>query len=243
MSVKCSRCPLRKLPVFHRFTDSELEFMEGFKTGELSVEAGATIIEERTSSAHLFTALSGFGVRSRSLPDGSRQIVNFVLPGDFVGLQSAVLSEMDHGVEAVTPMVFCVFSRERFWELFKRSAERAYDIAWIAAREERTLGEMLTAVGRKSAVERVASFVLWLTTRTEELKMCGRDGAYPMPWRQHHVADALGLSLVHTNKTIRKLEKMAVLEWSNGHLFVLDASRLADLSGDAARQGELRPLV
>ena len=87
--------------------------METFKAGELVVDPGATILLEGTNSAHVFTVLSGWAFRFKSLEDGRRQILNFSLPGDFLGLQGSIFDKMQHSVEALTAAVLCVFPREK----------------------------------------------------------------------------------------------------------------------------------
>src|SRR5262245_38604794 len=85
--VPCEQCPLRVVPGFRRFTADELRFVANFKRGELVAEQGATILAEGTHSAQLFTLLSGWAFRFKTLEDGRRQILNYVLPGDLIGLQ------------------------------------------------------------------------------------------------------------------------------------------------------------
>ena len=109
----CTQCPLRSAPMLRDFSAEELAFMLSFKSGELSVAAGTTVLMEGTTSPHLYTVLSGWGIRYKALADGRRQILNFVLPADFIGLQAAILDEMQHSVEALTDVVLCVFPRER----------------------------------------------------------------------------------------------------------------------------------
>ncbi len=75
--VPCEKCPLRGKAVFRQFSETELEFVKEFKAGELSVEAGTTVLLEGTNSAHLYTVLSGWAFRYKMLPDGRRQILNF----------------------------------------------------------------------------------------------------------------------------------------------------------------------
>ena len=84
--TKCENCPLRSMSLFRDFSSQELQFVTHFKTGELNTEKGSTILVEGSHSAHLFTVLSGWAFRYKTLEDGRRQILNFVLPGDLVGL-------------------------------------------------------------------------------------------------------------------------------------------------------------
>jgi len=77
------------LPVFRPFTAEELAFISRFKKGELTVERGATVLVEGSHSAHLYTVLSGWAFRYKLLSDGRRQILNYTMPGDLIGLQGA----------------------------------------------------------------------------------------------------------------------------------------------------------
>ena len=116
--VPCEKCPLRQLEVLRDFTAKELEFVSNFKSGELNVEAGTSILLQSTNSAHLYTVLSGWAFRYKTLPDGRRQILNYALPSDLLGLQGSVNDEMQHSVEALTDMMLCVFPREKLWDLY-----------------------------------------------------------------------------------------------------------------------------
>jgi CRP-like cAMP-binding protein len=149
----CESCPLRPLPPFRAFETDEVEFISSFKKGELSVDKGAAVMVEGSHSAHLFTVLSGWGFRYKVLPDGRRQILNFVISGDFVGLQAGLALEMQH------------------------------------------------------------------------------------------VADTLGLSIVHTNKTLRKLSAKGLIVWGDGGCEVLDDDGLLAVAGWEGLSDNRRPLL
>ncbi len=146
-AVDCSKCPLRKKPLFSPFEEGELEFMQTFKVGELEVGPGTTIMMEGSNSPQLMTVLSGMGTRYTTLEDGRRQVINFVFPGDFIGLQAGLMGEMSHSVEASAKMVLCVFNRASLWDLFRNQPGRAYDLTWMAAVEEHFLGETIASLG------------------------------------------------------------------------------------------------
>src|SRR6185312_3020288 len=112
----------------------------------------ATILQEGTSTTYLFTVLIGWAFRYKTLPDGRRQILNFALPGDFIGLQAVLDKEVQHSVEALTDAVFCIFPREKLWTLYTSHPSLAFDITWLASREEQILDEHLVSIGRRSAI-------------------------------------------------------------------------------------------
>lgn len=243
MTTDCGRCPLRALRAFEPMDEREVDFMRGFKSGEMTIAPGAIILHQGSDSAHLFTVLDGFGMRTKLLSDGRRQVINFVMKGDFLGLQAEMLGEMAHSVEAVTAMRLCVFSRARIWELFSSAPSRAYDLTWTASREESLLGDRLVSVGQMSGEERVAHGLATLYRRGTALELLDDEGRMPLPFRQRDFADALGLSLVHTNKILRRLRERQIAIWREGLLTVLDEGALHAEALIEEEEERQRPLI
>jgi len=242
-SVPCEECPFRSFhSVFRDFTPDELQFISGFKVGELKVEKGNTFLLQGTSSAHLFTVLNGWAFRYKTLPDDRRQILNYALPGDFVGLQGSVLDQMEHSVEALTDMVLCIFPRDKLWELHRGHPTLAFDLTWLAAREEQIVDENLLSVGRRTALERVAYLLLHLYTRAKQVGLAkGKIVIFPLT--QQHVADTLGMSLVHTNKTFQRLRRSNAVRWNRNQLEVSDAKALAGIAQWDVPDRNIRPFI
>jgi CRP-like cAMP-binding protein len=238
----CEKCPLRPLQIFRAFEPEELAFVTRFKKGELSVEKGATVLAEGSASKNLFTVLSGWGFRYKLLPDGRRQILNYAISGDMIGLQGSLMGEMQHSIEALSPMLLCVFERSQLAELYRCHPGLAYDITWIASREEQMLDENLLSVGRRTALERAAYLIAFLSARARSVGLNGKK-SIEIPITQQHVADTLGLSLVHTNKTIRKLADRNLVRWRDRGCEVVDFDGLLALAGWAGLPEGLRPLV
>lgn len=238
--VPCEQCPLRPLASFRDFSETELKFVSSFKTGELTADTGTVILSEGAHSAHLFTLLSGWAFRFKMLDDGRRQILNYLLPGDLVGLQGSVIGEMDHSVEALTPLVLCVFQRDRLGDLFRNHPGLGFDVTWLASREERMLDDHLLSLGRRSALERAAYLLAFLHERARAV---GLGQAVHIPLTQQHVADTLGLSIVHTNKTLRKLANKGLIRWHGRSCEVLDAAGLARVAGWDGLGERVRPLI
>jgi CRP/FNR family transcriptional regulator, anaerobic regulatory protein len=242
MSVSCDKCPLRRCEYFLPFTEEELTFMKQFKAGELTVDAGSTVLMEGSNSPQVFTVLSGMGTRYKTLEDGSRQVINFLFPGDFIGLQAGIMGEMKHSVETSSPMTLCVFNRADLWNMFRAHPSRAYDLTWIAAVEEHFLGETLVALGQRSAGQRIAWALLRIHHRLRAVGL-EKAGTVPLAFRQQDLADALGLSLVHTNKTLMYLRKVGLAEWKDSRLTIQNREKLALYAGSAPEPLEKRPLM
>ncbi len=240
--IKCEECPLRRNDAFRDFTDKELEFVKKFKSGELVADAGTTIFLEGNNSAHVYTVLSGWVFRYKLLKDGRRQILNFGLPGDFFGLQTSMFAEMEYSVEALTDVVLCVFPREKIWELYRTYPGLAFDLTWLAAREQNILDENLLTVGRRTAIERVASVIVHMFLRLRQLGMT-RGRRMDLPVTQAQLSDALGLSHVHTNKTVKKLTDRDLIAWNPPELRIKDLEGLAAVADDELEDLPVRPMI
>ncbi|NVK13282.1 MAG: Crp/Fnr family transcriptional regulator [Rhodobacteraceae bacterium] len=241
-ATACQNCPLRKRAIFTPMSREEVAFTQSFKTGEMVVDAGTTILLEGSNSPQLFTVLKGMGTRYKTLENGRRQVINFLFPGDFAGLQAGLMGEMKHSVEATTSMTLCVFRRSALFELFQHHPERAYDLTWIAAVEEHFLGETIASLGQRDARQRIA----WALVRIyERLKAVGMEvkNAVPLPYRQQDLADALGLSLVHTNKMLKALRDTKLAEWQSGMLKIRNIPALAEMALIEESAPDVRPLI
>jgi CRP/FNR family transcriptional regulator len=241
--VPCEKCPLRGCESLRDFSAKEIEFVANFKSGELHIEAGTSILLQGTNSAHLYTILSGWAFRYKTLSDGRRQILNYAMPADLLGLQGSVNDEMQHSVEALTDIVLCVFPREKLWDLYVGFPTLAFDVTWLAAREEQVLDEHLLSVGRRSALERLAYLLLALFQRAEQIGLT-KNNSIQFPFTQQHVADTLGMSLVHTNKTLKRLMATKAVRWKDRLFEVLDRDELARLAKyEPAVQRARRPFI
>lgn len=242
MTRKCENCSLRELELFECLPDKQLRFLNQFKSGEMTVHAGSEILSQGSTSPQLYTVLEGMGLRYKTLASGRRQVIGFILPGDFIGLQAAVMSEMEHAAAASTPMRLCMFNRSDLWSLFKQQPQRAYDLVHLAAIEEYLLCESLTAVGQLDGMGRVAWALQRFFDRLTALNL-NRNNQVPLPFLQSDLADALGLSLVHTNKTLNALRREGVATWSDRRLVVHDPSELRRRSGMDTDVLGTRPLI
>jgi CRP-like cAMP-binding protein len=258
-ATACIECPLRDLPLFVPHSREELALVQHLKRREITLEAGATLIHEGQADTALYTLLQGWACRYKTLSDGRRQILNFLLAGDFIGVQQKMSDAAVHGVEMLTDARLCVFDRDALWTLHREQPSMGFNITWLTANEQSLVDDNLLSIGRRSAEERVATALILLYKRAAALRPAGGAGSatgegpaaatdtqpgVPFPLTQQHLADALGLSLAHTNKTLRRLEKRGLFRWADKRLQLPDPkalTRLADLYGDG--KPPPRPLV
>lgn len=230
------------MKAFSPLQPGELEYIENFRSEMVDLPAGSAIISEHRTSPRLFTLYAGWAFRYKTLSDGRRQILNFLVPGDFIGLQEEFADGATPGVEAVTPVRLCVFERDGLWPLFREYPSLGYDITWLAAREEHWVDHHLVSAGRRNAMERVAMLLIHLYRRAERVGLA-QDGAVPFPFNQQHIADTLGLSLVHTNKTLRRLQAMGLHSLNDGWLRLLAPRSLERLADYFERPMRTVPLI
>jgi len=240
--TSCHACPLRQTSAFAGNTPEEIEFIQAFKKREIQVAAGRTIMSEGDHSGELYTLLSGWAFRYRTLRDGRRQILNFLLPGDFVGLQEQLEQVSPHGIEALSNTRLCVFPRKRLWDLYSKHPSLGFDITWLSAHEELIVDENLLSAGRRTAAERIAMLLIHLYKRAESVGLVGPEGVH-LPLTQQHIADALGLSLVHTNKTMRRLKTQGLYTLLDGRLKIINPAAMAQLADYYALALRGRPLI
>lgn len=216
--------------------------MDGFKRGELVVEPGATILLEKGASPHLYTVLEGWAYRHKEIEDGRRQVLNFALPGDLIGLQLAVLNEIHHTVTALTQVRLCVFQRDQLWSIYRDHPDLAYSMTWVAAREVQLLDGLLLSVGQRTAIERTAYLALHLYDRARAVGYASND-VLRTPFGQAQFADALGITTVHLSRTLRKLRDQGLMRWQEGTIYLEDRPELELLAAYERADGEGRPLI
>ncbi len=242
MQVPCYECALRSCGLFKRVTDEELRFIDEIKREHLEVAAGEEIIRIGDEAPEVYTLYAGWAFRYKMLPDGRRQILSFLLPGDLLGLQAAMFDAALFGIEALTAVQLCVLPRKKVWALFGQMPGLAFDVAWLGSRSESFVDENLTSVGRRSASERVAALIVTLYKRAAALGMV-KDNAFAFPLTQQHIADALGLSLVHTNKTLAKLKRMGMFKQYNGTVTLTNPRVLERVAQHFDEEVPMRPLI
>jgi CRP/FNR family transcriptional regulator, anaerobic regulatory protein len=244
----CQNCRLRQTGAFTAVKPDELAFIQTFRTTTQSSKAGSTLIYEQKPNGKLFTLYSGWAFRYKTLSDGRRQILNFLLPGDFIGLQQEFADGAMHGIEALTDVSLCVFQRDGLWDLFRSHPSLGYDVTWMSAREEGFVDDGLLTTGRRNATERVAMLLMHLYRRIERIGLEQKDtdgagGSIEFPLNQQHIADNLGLSLVHTHKTMRRLHKLGLHELVNGRLRLRNTKALERIADYYDRPSKKVPLL
>lgn len=230
-ALRCVDCPLRRLDLYQPVNATELAIIDELKSADADYRAGELLIAENADDTPLFTLLRGWAIRFKSLSGGRRQIMNVLLPGDFIGLQQKMSDAASHGVQALTDVQVCRFARDAVWTLHRELPSLGYDVTWLSANQNSLVDDNLLSVGRRSALERVSALLLTLYVRA--LPHDGDAGAVGLhfPLTQQHIADAMGLSLVHTQRVLRQLRERGLYEMRDGaRLLLPDPKALSQLA-------------
>ncbi|MEM1149176.1 MAG: Crp/Fnr family transcriptional regulator [Pseudomonadota bacterium] len=186
---------------------------------------GDIIVRQGGDYSNIYLVDRGWAVRSRYLPNGTRQIVNVGMPGDFLAMNALLFRTSDFELACKTDVVAYRFSADRLGTALANQSVLSSALFWVNAHEESLLAERIVSLGRRTARERTAHILCELISR---LEICGVDDISRLfiPLSQTDFADILGISLVHMNKTLRRLESDKIISFRNATLRVLDRQRL-----------------
>jgi CRP-like cAMP-binding protein len=219
----------RKLSAFVKLSNSDLTVMSDLYRRRRSFAVGVDMIHQGQIDHSAFVLASGWACSYKILRNGTRQIVDFQIPGDFLGLRSVLFRTSDHNVEPITPVQASQVHEADLLSAFAKTPRLATAVLWAASRDEAMVVEHLIDMGRRSASERMAHFLLELGTRLRLVGMADREG-FSCPLSQYLLADALGLSAVHVNRVLRELREEGLLTFQKGCVVFDDFDGLVDFA-------------
>ena len=163
----------------------------------------------------IYRLASGWMARSRLLPDGRQQILTVFLPGDWIALKAMLLDRSTDSVECIATATVQALDCERALELARTDPDIALRVMWHLAEDERRLRNWVIALGRGSAVEKIATLLLDLRGRLTQAGLAA-GASFALPMTQEQIGDHLGLTMVHVNRTIRRLREEGALTVAHG---------------------------
>jgi CRP-like cAMP-binding protein len=190
-----------------------------------TIPARRLILHPKEWSEYVPIVCSGWAMSSIALPDGRRQIISFLLPGDIVSIGSLLAPLSGHTVEAITEVTYRKFKRQEIKELlFSRSEllERLFTL-WNEAKSR--ADQLALDLGRRRADERIARLILRLSEKVAKRSMI-RMQTFDFPLRQRHIADATGLTPVHVSKILGELQRAGMIEINGRSLTILNSPEL-----------------
>ena len=229
MSLTVSTSPfVQRLSRHYKVDAKELEHLETLKYRQESFEPGEEILQRGATMKQLILLVSGWANRCRYTPEGMRQIVHLLLPGDIVTPNVFVTRHSDHSISAMTDVIVRFVDPDEMDRVLSAAKRLAAAFWWAAEQEHGVLREQIVRLGRRSALHRIPHMFLELHRRLYLVNMASQE-AFELPLTQNDIADALGLSNVHVNRTLRKLVVDKYIQYNGSVVQIPDSRRLAEL--------------
>jgi CRP-like cAMP-binding protein len=219
--------------VFRSLGPRETALIEALTLRSVALPANRPLVGQGEVGVGLYRITRGWAYRFRRHGNGRRQILDFLLPGEIFGLEAALLGVSEHSVRSLTPLEANALDSRLVIDAFRGAPDLALRFARHVAGEAGRVDELLTVVGCGDALERLAFLMLSLYRRQE------RRGSIdpldcPFPLRRQHMADALGLTGAHINRTLNRLRQDGIAMIEKERLAIPDLPRLVTLAGRPA---------
>lgn len=222
---------IERLNMFVTLGDDELDAIEAMCHNRRTVRAHDILVGEGSRPDRVCLLLSGVAFRYRFLANGRRQIFGYLLPGDLCDTQFVILNEADHNVGllcdsevAVIPLAVLMRNMVAFPKI-----ERA--LLMMSLVDAAMLREWLLNVGQRDAFQKLAHFFCELSARYGSLGLHEKTTGFSIPLTQIELADTMGLTVVHVNRMLQRFRHEGLLNWSRGHVEILDYPQLEYLAG------------
>lgn len=200
--ARCAACEIRDQTFCSALNDDELGKLQSI-VAQFRVTSGQLVFEEGDDAGNVFNVLFGVVKLYMLLPDGRRQITGFLFAGDFLGFAAG--ASLSYSAEAVSDVVVCRFDRRRLYRLFDEFPKLESNLLGIAKDELAAAQDQMLLLGRKTAAEIVASFLVGLAQRMNiEL---APDNTVPLPMQRGDIADYLGITVETLSRTLGKLAR------------------------------------
>ena len=221
---------VEKLLGYVDLSDKEVAALEAATSQPKVFGPRQDLIREGDKPGPVFVVLEGWAIRYKILPNGMRQIMAFLMPGDACDLHIGMLAEMDHSIQTVTIAKIATIDGVVMGGLMSahQGISRAMYIAQLI--DEGTLRAWIVSLGRRSGIESVAHLLLELYVRGIRAGISTVDKV-EFPLSQAVLADALGMTPVHINRVLQELRRSGAIELQRGIMRIADPRALTQISG------------
>lgn len=216
------------------FSGADLAAISALPVDIRNVDANGTVVPEGSRGDRIHVLLDGWAARFKILENGSRQIPALMLPGDMCDIDALHLDRNDCGTMAVTRCTVAVFGRDQLTALFDKHRGIRDAVYRMMAIDNAIATQWTVCLGRRSARERLAHLLCELHARLDAVGQAS-DGAsgrgFAMPLTQEEIADVLGLTAVHVNRTLQGLRSDGLIQLRDHRLTIPDEAALRRVAG------------
>lgn len=222
----CEECEIRHLAICSALKDSEVHNLDSIVWRQKYV-AKQILFEEGETADHVFNVAAGTLKLYKMLPDGRCQVTGFLHAGDFLGLSAH--GKYSYGAEAVTPVMLCRFKTTELRHLFDEYPQLRDKMLEVANDELAAAQEQILLLGRKTPIERLASFLLMVSSKFQERDLPGNP--IDLSMNRNDISDYLGLTIETVSRAFTKLRNQNVIELpESSHVIIKDEDRLRELA-------------
>ena len=185
--------------------------------------------------AEVYLLIEGWAASFMDLPNGRRQIVKVHLPGDILGAPSISLSHSAESLVALTSVEIAAIPLDTLAQIFEDEPRVALTLFLWAQQERIALMDRIASIGRTSAIQRVAAFLLQLHQRLKKIDP-QMDNSFDLPLTQIELSQVIGLTTVHANRTLREMDRLGIVHRSKNKIALVDLNALRDLAAMPERR-------
>ena len=218
-----------KLDTHFAFLPEDKAVLDSLEIHRRVFMKGCDIIHEGQQLQNAYILCTGWACSYKLMRNGTRQVINFYVPGDLIGIRRLLLPDSDDNLCAITRVELGEINVKDLAEAFHGDGRLVMSILWSTLRDEAILVQHLVDVGRRRPIDRVAHFFLELGSRLSLVGLSTKT-AYQCPLTQSLIADALGLTAVHFNRVLRQLRELNAMTFHEGWVELLDLKRLERLA-------------
>lgn len=221
---------INKLQAYCALTPAEVAALAKATSQPRKVSIKTDLIREGDRPGPVFVILEGWACRYKILPNGTRQVLAYLMPGDCCDLHIGLLAEMDHNIQVITPALVATVERRVMDDILDqhRTIAKAMYIAQLV--DEGTMRAWITSMGRRTSTERVAHLMCELYLRARNVGLIF-EPELKLPLSQVLLADSLGMTPVHINRVLKTLRLNGAMTLKRGSLHIVDPAKLAHLAG------------
>lgn len=216
---------VRKLEHGAHLSPADREAIERSVIETRQVAAHEDLVREGDRPDHVHVVLDGFACRYKLLPDGGRQIMAWMVPGDFCDLPGAILGLMDHNIATLSASRIAFIPRATVMALIEVSPALTRALWWVTLVDEAVLREWLVNMGRRPADRQIAHLFCELLVRLQAVGLASENTLH-LPLTQLEMADTLGLTSVHVNRVVQQLRDQGLISWRGKTLTLHDVPAL-----------------
>jgi CRP/FNR family transcriptional regulator len=233
--TECKECPVRSMALFRDVPEAELGWMQEFRDAQYQLPAREILFQEGDTAHSLYTLFDGWMILFKTLDNGKRQILRFLLPGDFFGFQVNAIGPTGgyiYGSQALMKSTLCAFPTIRLQAMIEKQPQLAIRLSEMEMHDMTLCQYHLIGTGCKNSLERIAFLLLELFHRVRLQRREDYDEASNsiiFPPTQKDIGDAVGLSSIHVHRILKEMGSKGWIRCQGKRLTILDEETLMDI--------------